>query len=226
MVWLLLACDDERGPREPSAVVEYDGYLYAGPTSQETFFEQGEVVFAVDEGEEVQAEQPYEDIPSYWRADLPAGAGYTLRLVNEDSYPAVWRGHAPVNDGAWFSGALFGAERAQVDELLAALDTPVGESARSLADGGVAHLWGAPWDAEGWDCANVRVNGVPPLCYLIDESTGALTRVESGDFSWFFALNLQGGEATVEDGAGASEVYSFEGGDMVYALWYASGGAS
>lgn len=226
MLWILLACDDERGPREPSAVVEYDGYVYAGPTSQDTFFESGTMEFQVDEGETVAAEQPYADVPSYWRADLPSGAGYTLRLANDDSYPAVWRGQAPVNDGAWFSGALFGADRAQVDEFLAGLDTPVGTNPRSLADGQVAHLWGVPWVAEGWDCGLVRVNGAPPLCYLQDETTGALTRVESGPLTWFVALNLEGGSATVEDGTGAVEVYPFQGGDMVYAFWFSTGDAS
>lgn len=225
MILLLLACTDERGPRDPSDPVEFDGYVFAGPTDQETQLTGGTVVFTPDGGEPVEAEQPYvDDYPGYWRADLPAGVPYSLRIVGNTGYPAVWRGTAPQADGSWFSGALFGADTDQVDTFLDSLDLPVTVSVQPLGEGAFAHLWGYPWDAEGWDCALVTVNGVRPLCYLQDPTTGFTSRVDSGPLSYFVALNLPPGAVVVDSGLGGQETYVAEGGDMVYAFWFTTGG--
>lgn len=227
-MWLLLlACADERGPRDPADVVEYDGYVFAGPTDTELQLTGGSMVFTPDEGDVVEATQPFvDDFPGYWRAELPPGTPYTLRIVGDTGYPAVWRGTSPGADGSWFSGALFGADTDQVDAFLEGLDLPVSVVAEPLAGASVAHLWGYPWDAEGWDCGLLTVNGARPVCYLQDPSSGFTTRVESGPLTWFVALNLPPGEVTVDDGQGASETYVAEAGDMVYAFWFSGGGGS
>lgn len=218
-MWFLLACGDARGPRDPSDTVEYSGYVLSGPTDTETLLTDGTATFTPDEGEAVEAEQPYEDYPGYWSAELPTGTPFTLRLAGSGAYPSVWRGRAPGADGTWFSGALFGAERTQVDTFLAGLDVPLGSSPAALGEGEVAHLWGYPWSAEGWDCALLTVNGEPALCYFQDPDTGSLTRVQQGAFTWFVALNLEPGGVVVDSGVGGAETYQVAGGDMVYAFW-------
>ncbi len=217
----LLACTDERGPRDPSDVVEYDGYLFAGPTDQEVQLTGGSVVFTPDEGEAVEAEQPFvDDYPGYWRASLPPSAPFALRIVGNTGYPAVWRGVSPGADGSWFSGALFGGDTEQVDAFLGALDLPATITVAPLNEGAYAHVWGYPWVAAGWDCALVTVNGARPLCYLQDPETGFVSRVDSGAFTYFVGLNVPPGAVVVDSGIGGVETYVAEGGDMVYAFWF------
>lgn len=222
MVWLLLACAAERGPRDASDTVEYDGYVYQGPNaSAETLLASGELRFELDDGEPVEAAQPYaEDYPGYWRAELPASAPFTLRIAADGAYPAVWRGVAPAADGAWFSGALFGGSTAEVDAWFAAFALPDAVRLQSLADGEVVHVWGAPWDADAWDCAAVRVADEPVYCFAQDAATGLVIPVESGPFTWFLAVNLQPGELVVDSGLGGRETYVARGGELVYAFWF------
>src|SRR5688500_5137103 len=123
MVWLL-ACESARGPREASEVVDYTGWIYAGPTSQEATFAGGAATFTFDdpEVEPVEAEEPYpDDYPGYWNAEVPGGERYTLRLEQEGYYPAIWRGTTPTNPGGWFAGALVAGEIEQVDSFLGSL---------------------------------------------------------------------------------------------------------
>ncbi len=225
MLFLLLACTDERGPRDPSDVVELDGYVYAGPTDPDVQLTGGTLTFTPEGAEPIAAEQPFvDDYPGYWRADVPASVPYSLRIVGNTGYPAVWRGTAPAADGSWFSGALFGADTDQVDTFLAGLELPTTITPAPLGEGEFAHVWGYPWVAEGWDCALVSVNGEPAICYLQDPTTGYTSRVDAGPFTYFVSLNLLPGEVVVDSGIGGAETYMAEGGDMVFAFWFSATG--
>lgn len=223
MLWFLLACGSERGPRDPGDVVEYDGYLYAGPdASSETLLATGTVRFRLDGGAEVLAEQPFaEDSPGYWRAELPASTPFALRVESEGAYPAVWRGVSPAADGSWYSGALFGGSKAEVDAWFATF----GIGVDPVAWGQSVQVWGAPWDAEAWDCAAVRVNGAPVACFAQDAATGTTVPVQSGAFTWFVATGLEPGGTLVESGLGGQELYDAVAGDLVYAFWFLGEGA-
>lgn len=225
MFFFLLACADERGPRPATDPVEYDGYIYAGPTDTETLLDAGRIEF-LPEGADtpILATQPFEEVPGYWRANLPAGSPFTLHVVGSTGYTALWHGTAPTNSGSWFTGALFGADVTQVDAFFTSLPLPINITPQYLGDGQIAHLWGYPWIADGWDCALITVNEVHPLCYLQDPETGQTTRVESGPLTYFVALNLLPGPVVVDSGIGGTETYQVEGGDLVYAFWFSATG--
>lgn len=216
-LWLLTACVDERGPRAAEDQVDYTGYLYQGPdVSDATRLADGSVVFTLDgvEGDErvVEATQPYGDYPGYWSATLPSGAAYTLRIEAADAYPAIWAGNAPENDGNWFGGALFGGATTQVDDFLAALALE--------ADPTGVTVIGGPWDPDAWDCAAVTIGGAGPHCFYQDPTTGALSEVRQGAFTWFVATGLPGGDVTVDSGLGGLHTYTALAGDLVYAFWF------
>lgn len=222
LLLLLLAvvgCATERGPRAGSDVVEYDGYVFRGPTSaNDDLLAEGAVVFTVD-GEVVEAAQPYSDYPGYWRANLAAGAPFDLRITGPDAWPAVWAGAAPSADGSWFSGALFGADVTQVSEFAATLAAP-GHEAMDVADTSVVHLIGSAWDGEDWDCAQLTVNGAPAICYLQDPDTNTVEVVTSGPLTFFVSLGLDAGPVTLDSGLGGAYTWPAEGGDVVFAFWF------
>lgn len=216
---LLLACGAERGLRAAPDVVSYGGWVYSGPPSAEVVLADGALTFTTAEGD-VEAAQPYADYPGYWLAELPPATPFQLRLEGEGAYPTVWAGDTPGANGSWFAGAVFAAEQAYIDDLLASLDTGM-RSVGALGDGAV-HLWGLPNDREAWDCAEVSVQSRGVSCYAFDDA-GAIGPVSEGPFDWFFAFDLDAGEVTLDDGTGPTETWTAAPGDLVMALWLEHG---
>jgi hypothetical protein len=216
---LLLACGTERGVRPGADSVSYGGWVYLGPPSSEVVFGDGTVTFEPTGVEPVEATQLYEGYPGYWVAEaLPPRTPFQLRLEGEGAYPTVWAGDTPSANGTWLSGALFAAEYAYIDDLLVTFAPPAPAApVGALADGAI-HVWGLPNDGTAWDCANVRVQGRTPVCYLFDEA-GAATLVTDGPFDWFFAFDLAPGEIVLDAGSGPIESWTAREGDLVMAFW-------
>ncbi len=215
-MWWIFDCSPQRGLQPAEAEVSYAGYVYASPDTEGELFTSGTLEFSLENGEPVEGEQPYaEDYPGYWWALLPASQSFDLRISGEDVYPTRWAGRAPGSSGSWFAGTLFAADKAWTDQLF----SQVAPDAGTLADGAI-HLWGLPYDPEAWDCALVRVQGLPVRCFDYDPDTASFIQVERGSFEWFFATDLESGEVEVDSGIGGKHVYSAEAGDLVMALWF------
>ncbi|MES2640955.1 MAG: hypothetical protein V4850_15805 [Myxococcota bacterium] len=221
---LLLACGTERGLRDAPTEVTYGGWVYDS-LLYEGVFAEGTLTFTVG-GDilaepSVAAEQPYEGYEGYWLATLPPKAPFELRVEGEGAYPTVWAGDTPGANGTWFPGALFAGGTVEIDALLAGLVLPEGVAPGALAEGAI-HLWGRPSDGTDWDCAAVKVNGVVPLCYVLEED-GSLRPVGEGPFDMFFAFDLPPGQVVLEDGFGGGEAWTAVEGDLVMAWWVVHG---
>lgn len=216
---LLPACGDERASRDPEAIVSYAGYIFEHPQLDDVEVErlaEGTVTFTPVGAEAIEA-APLEDYPGYWTVELPRAAAFSLRIEAEGSYPTVWAGVAPGAAGLWFSGALTAADQAFFDAWFAGIELPDGGSVSALGPEGV-HVWGRPFEATGWECADVAVNGAPVICYALGED-GAYARVDAGPFDFFYAFNLPPGDIVVDGGRGPAQTYPTLGGEVVMAWW-------
>lgn len=196
-------------------LITWAGYVYTGPQVDTTYSArttEGAAVHFIpdlDEGEgSIAATEPYEDYPGYWSVDVPPGVHLTIRV--DTSPVAVWRATSPEVDASWLPGALFGADRAEMDALLGALGAEATSSAPMVV--------GTPWD-DGWDCANLRVAGALARCFLVDDE-GVVSEITNGDLSYFVAADLEPGEATLQSGLGGEDVYPLEGSDIGLAFWF------
>ncbi len=208
---LLTAC--VAAPADDDGLVTWAGYVYTAPQADVVYSvseaDGAQLTFLVDGDEEpVPATEPYADYPGYWSVALPPSVPVTVRV--ETDPPAVWRFTTPAADANWFSGALFGADDASLDELLLAF----GVEAR----GPGAVVIGTPWD-DGWTCEAVRVDGSVPDCFSVDES-GVVSPVATGAFSYFLATGLDAGDVRVESGLGGDEVYPLSSGEVGMAFWF------
>jgi hypothetical protein len=217
---LLLACADERGPREADDPVLFYGYVY-----QHAIVDDSDVPPVTDatitfspEGEDPVAATQSTDREGVWSATLPPGKAMSVRIEGEGMYPSVFAGTSPDATAIWFNGAIFGSEQGFVDAWLAELDVPEGVTA-APPDADTVDVWGYPLDGQVWDCADVRVNGAPPLCYYKDD-TGTLVRADAGPIDAFYAFGLPPGDIVVESGLGGEQHYATTGGEMVYAWWF------
>lgn len=225
MIWLVgcagfFEIGSERGFRgADTGDVTFEGYVYESPdVGDETTLDSGYLGFTPDGGSLVLGEQLYESYPAYWTVTLPPSTDFTLRMEAPDAWPTLWRGRSPETSGIWYNGALFAADTAFMESWIAELDLPIMTDVADLGDGAVAHLWGSPGE-DGWECADVRVNGEPALCFLSNED-GSISRVTEGDFTWFMAFNLEPGAVTVESGLGASSTYDVPGGVWIFAFYF------
>ncbi len=192
-----------------SGTIAWSGYVYTGPQDDVDYTDgDAGISFTADDAEPVAATAPYPDYPGYWSANVPPSTLVTVRV--ETDPPAVWRVTTPDRDASWFRGALLGAEASEIDALLAGLGAP--------ARGSSAMVIGSPWD-DGWDCANVRVAGTVPLCFVVD-STGVVTPVDSGDISYFVAPEVPAGAVDVESGLGGVSTYTLAEGEVGMAFWF------
>lgn len=225
VVLLLPACTVSLATEEDDGVVAWSGFVFSSPAvSEETYFGTGTVDFAADGAEPVAGEQPYvEDYPGYWAVELPASVPVVVNLDAEAAWPTVWQGVTPGTDGRWLSGALFAADVAYMTELFAALPFPMGTTPSDLDESGLVHVWGSPADT-GWDCADVRVAEATPTCFAIADD-GSVTRVSSGEFDWFLAVDVAPGTIVVASGLGAEAAYAAAAGSVVMAHYF-YGGAS
>ncbi len=188
-------------------LVTWSGYVYTGPQADVAYTDGG-VTFTADDADPVDATAPYSDYPAYWSVDVPPSTAMTIHV---DSVPrATWRVVSPATGASWYSGALFGADAAEIDSILAALGAPERTTA--------AMVIGNHWD-DGWDCADVRVADEPPLCFAVDDD-GVVTAVDSGDFSYFVAPSVPAGAVVVDSGLGGTATYDLEDGDVGMAFWF------
>ena len=217
LLLFLVACGAGRGQRPAASDVTFSGWIYDSPAYEDVLAE-GALSFALPSGSPVDTSQPYPSYPGYWSATLPASTSFSMRLTGEGAYPSVWAGDSPGADGSWLPGALFAAEQTYIDDLLLTVTEAMSPAPTALADGAV-HLWGMPQDGSDWDCAEVRVAGVAPLCFVVADEDGSLTSVTEGAFDWFFAFDLAPGSVVVEDGFGGEEAWPTQAGDLVFAFW-------
>lgn len=226
MLLTLLACEGifeiggERGPQPADGEpISWSGYVYASPeTSEETQMESGSIWFSPDGGEAVEAEQLYDDYPGYWSVDLEPEVPVQVRLETDTAWPTVWRATTPGATASWLSGGLFAADMVFMESWVGAVPSTGFGAPEDLADGTVAHLWGSPYDS-GWDAADVRVDGEPADCFVVNED-GTLDRVSSGEFDYFMAFDLPPGEVSVESGLGAVETWNVSGGEWIFAFFF------
>lgn len=190
-------------------MITWSGYVFTGPQLDVAYTDaEAGILLLPDDSDAVQAAAPYADYPSYWSATVPASVLVTIRVETEP--PAVWRVTAPDSDASWFSGALIGADAAEIDALLAALGAPL--------RGTSAMVIGSPWD-DGWDCADVRVADTLPLCFAVD-ADGVVTTVTSGEFSYFVAPEVPAGAVVVDSGLGGVATYTLAEGEVGMAFWF------
>ena len=216
-------------PPVEDGLVTWSGYVYSAPQADALYSRFADaatgdetVEFVPDAGAEgsaaepVFATEPYEDYAGYWSVDLPPSTRFTVRLSTSPA--AVWRFASPDRDASWFAGALFGAEAEGVDALL----TLLGDSVRAPADSGMVTVIGAPWtgdDEAPWACEDVRVAGIVPSCFRVDDE-GVVTAVVDGPLSYFVATSIPAGDVRVESGLGAEETYPLVAGEVGMAYWF------
>ncbi len=216
-VIVLGACASERGYRGADDVATWSGWVYAAPPTAEEppTLDVGDVVFLPDEGAAVAAWSPYTDLPAYRSVDLTPGVAVSIVVTGPDAYPAVWRAQAPVADGAWSNGALFGA---QAEYLAATYADFVDWGVTPPALGEGVHLWGRPLVPEDWTCDEVRVGARPAdLCLTIRED-GRLWPTVSGPVDRFYVFGLDAGEVVLT-ADGFEERWVAPAGSVVFAYW-------
>ncbi len=211
-----------------TGLVQWAGYVYTGPQADVLYSTTTDAAATVSfvpdgaadggdgaAGDSVTLDGPYAASepgpaahPGYWSVKVPPSTPFTIRLSTSPG--AVWRATSPTVNASWFAGALFGADGSEVDALLTALGAP--------ARGTDSIVIGKPWDT-GWDCANVRVDGVVPACFLVD-SAGSVSPVTTGDLSYFVSSPVVGPTTTVTSGLGATETYALDAGDVAMAYWF------
>lgn len=220
---LLPACTVSLATETDDGVVAWSGFVFSSPAvSEETYFGAGSLAFGADGAEPIAGEQPYaEDYPGYWAVELPPSVPVVVSLASDTAWPTIWHGVTPGTDGRWLSGALFAADVAYLTELFAALPFAMGTTPSDLGESGLVHVWGSPADT-GWDCADVRVADTIPTCFAIAED-GSVTRVNSGEFDWFFAVDVPPGEIVVSSGLGAEAAYNAAAGSFVMAHYFYGG---
>lgn len=217
MLLVVLACDTPE-PEPPPDSVTWSGWVYASPeVGDETRLEEGFVTAWPEPftGDPVAAEQPYADYPGYWQLEVPPSIPLNLRLSGEGIRPTVWAGDSPGASGSWFSGALFAATDAWLEDLFDAVDGD-GDAWVDAARQDQVLLVGAPAD-DSVDCATLEVNGEPPTCWVVD-ADGVVSRVREGVPS-LFAAAVGAGDVVVAAGD-AEEHYVADGGDVVFAYFF------
>ncbi|MBM4367451.1 MAG: hypothetical protein FJ102_14660 [Deltaproteobacteria bacterium] len=216
MVLILAACiyssDDS------DTAVTWSGWVYGSPdASEDTVLAEGHVSFWVEpfDAEPVAASQPYEDYPGYWQVELLPAVAVNVRVSSDLSRPAVWAGDVPADDGSWFSGALFAADDAWLEDLFDALDGDGDLWVDGAREGGVLVL-GTPATAD-IDCATLTVNDEAASCWVVADD-GSVTRATEGLPTYFAAIAAPG-DVFVRAGE-AEEHYVADAGDVVFALYF------
>jgi len=172
----------------------------------------------------LEAIQPFDDSPGYWRFDdAPVGAEVAIRLEADDIVPIVWRGTVPTGEALWFSGALYGREAAVYEAYFDALDGLNGIAAPTVGDPEVSVLWGEPLDPDAWAGVDITVTDgsgdEAALWRLAISDEGTISDAGDGAVDLFIAVNLAPGAVTLEAG-GATTRWPAEGGDVLSAAFY------
>jgi hypothetical protein len=238
LLLLLTACEFSiesylRDVREPSEELRWEGFVYqAGPlTGESAPMETGSITLSdLDESWTLDAEQPYESYPGWWRfEEVPKDAEVFFRVEAEDQVPMVWRARSPEGDSRWLDYGLYTMDLEEVDGFIEALSTLITGNAAPLSEGEVAHLWGSAWDPEAWVDAELLLlddNGdeVDVLQIRTDEESGAFVEAVEGEpIELFYAFDLPPGQTTLHvtscDGLEIQIDWPTRAGDLLSALY-------
>jgi hypothetical protein len=193
--------------REPSDEIRWEGVIYqTSPLTGESVpMETGAIQLTdLDESWTLDAEQPYESYPGWWRLDeVPKQTEVVFRVEAEAQAPIVWRARSPAGDSRWLDYGLYTMDLIDLDAFIEELAPLAEEAPQPLADGMVAHLWGSAWDPEAWIDADLRLidaHGLerPILALTSDEETGSLVEAGAGDpVEIFYGFNLPEGQTSL-----------------------------
>ncbi len=234
MTFLLLSlagCDLLTTTTAADTTVVWAGYVARDPfDGQElTVLSEGSVVFTdLDGAVLVEAEQPYEDAPGWWLAELEPETEVAIRVGGPDQATMVWRGQTPARTSYWRYGGLLTRDAAALQEVLEALDPDT--TFAPLSEGEVVHLWAEPWSPDRWVGADISVTDAAgaeaEVITFTEDDSGLLRLADVSDPIVFFAAaGLAPGQAilTVTPAAGpvVTETWPTQGGDLVSALYFA-----